>query len=629
MRRADLSRRIPSMRPAVAPAWLSRPWISTADFAESHFVLVTGPDRGRPFQHAKSPYARLVMDIWDRPWTRKMFVIAPSQTTKTTIAYCCLQAELYRDPSPAGIGMGNETMLRQIMEEKIGRHYLRSAVLHQELAGNPPSAAVQVSKIYLQGGIIYGMWAGSESSMSSISMRVVIIDEEDAYAERGLARTMEERVIAYPDDSKIMRLSKPRGTMAESSIWADMQRQAQAVYQWEARCPHCGTYQVMDKDRIVLASDERVPAEIRQRRLGRYRCAGCGALWTDSVRNRAVAAGRGVTTSTVSRPEIVGVHLPSWLSPQISLSAVLADWFEAHQSGTVEARIRFDNNHKAMPGNVIALETDEDRVRAMITDRPPNEVPAEAWALTCGIDVQMVGFYFVVRAWARDGRSWLVQYGFLDDWSQVDRLLDSTWPVEDREDVVMPLWRAAVDIGGHETAQENAGWSQTEETKNWLYERADRELVYGVKGASRKQDLVVRASTLGRDPDFRARAQAPITIRLLDTDVLKQQVQGRMHRGAEHAPMWLHRETDAAYIRQICSERQVIGKDGRVTWEVHGANHYLDCEVYACACAHVDWALNMRQSLHQPDWRPVRVPAPVQSAARPGPLAGRRINPWR
>ena len=68
----------------------------------------------------------------------------------------------------------------------------------------------------------------------------------------------------------------------------------------------------------------------------------------------------------------------------------------------------------------------------------------------------MVGFYFVVRAWARDGRSWLVQYGFLDDWSQVDRLLDSTWPVEDREDVVMPLWRAAVDIGGHETAQENA-----------------------------------------------------------------------------------------------------------------------------------------------------------------------------
>lgn len=630
MIRADLRRQRPMFRDGAKQALFSRPWVSTSDFSEQHFLLVTGSDRGRKFQHSKSPYAKLIMSLWDQPWVRKIFVVAPSQMTKTTIAYACLAAELYRDPSPAGIGMGNEIKLQQIFEEKIGRHYLWSPTLRKELDASPAAAAVQANKIYLKGGIIYGMWAGSESSMSSISMRVIVIDEEDAYSDKGAAQTQEERAIGYPEDSKIMRVSKPRGTMMESSIWRDMQRQAQAIYQWEAKCPTCGEHQIMDKDNIVLVRQERDPAVIRHKRLARYRCANCGDMWTDSMRNKAVAAGRGVTTSTVLRPEVVGVHLPAWLSPQISLSAVLAAWFEAHQSGIPDEMVKFDNNYKAMPGRVIALETDADRIRQMVTDRPPMEVPAEAWCLTAGIDVQMVGFYFVVRAWARTGESWLVQHGFLDGWEDVDALLDSRFPVEGRDDVVMPLWRAAIDIGGYEEAKDkaakDAGWSQTEETKNWLYERESRDLVFGVKGASRKMDCVVRASQIGKDPDVPKRYQDTLTIRLLDTGALKSQIQTRMWRGAEMGQMWLHAQTGEDYIRQICAERQIIGKDGRITWEAHGANHYLDCEAYSAACAHVDWAPNMRQSLHQPDYRPTR-PVKRQHQPQRGPLAGMRINP--
>lgn len=629
MTRADLRRHAPSFRDGVKQSLFSRPWISTSEFAETHFRLVTGSERGRKFQHAKSPYAKLIMGLWDQPWVRKIFVVAPSQMTKTTIAYACLAAELYRDPSPAGIGMGNEIKLQQIFEEKIGRHYLWSPTLRTELDATPAAAAVQANKIYLKGGIIYGMWAGSESSMSSISMRVIVIDEEDAYADKGAAKTQEERAIGYPEDSKIMRVSKPRGTGAESSIWRDMQRQAQAIYQWEAKCPACGEYQVMEKDRIVLVRPERDPAVIRHKRLARYQCARCGEMWTDPMRNKAVAAGRGTTTSTALRPEVVGVHLPSWLSPQISLSAVLADWFEAHQSGIPDEMVKFDNNHKAMPGRVIALETDADRIRQMITDRPPMEVPAEAWCLTAGIDVQMTGFFFVVRAWSRAGESWLVQHGFLDTWSDVETLLESRWPVEGREDVVMPLWRAAIDIGGYEEGQDKqakeAGWSQTEETKNWLYDRDD-DVISGVKGASRRQDAVVKASQVGKDPDVPKRYQNTLTIRILDTHILKAQVQARMWRGAEMGQMWLHSATGEDYIRQICAERQVVGKDGRVSWEARGANHYLDCEVYASACAHVDWAPNMRQSIHQPDYRPTKVVRRQQQPQR-GPMSGMRINP--
>lgn len=626
MTRHHLRTSLPTILSGARQAWESRPWISTAEFAENHFRLVTGPDARQYFRHDKSPYARAIMDLWDRPWTRKVFVAAPSQTTKTTIAYACLAAELYRDPSPAGVGMPDEGTVKRIFEEKLGKHYDQSPLLRADLAAKSP---IQTTKILLKGASIYGMWSGSEASMSSVSMRVIVIDEEDAYGDKGAARTQEERALSYPDDCKILRVSKPRGTEAESSIFRDIKRQAQSIYRWEVVCPDCGHPQIMEKDNIIVPEDVRDPAEIRGKRLARYRCASCGSLWTDHRRNLAVSAGRLVTDSTVERPEIVAVHLPSWLSRQISLSAVMADWFEAHQSGVHAEKVKFDNNHRALPGNVVALATDADRVRAMVTDRAPMIVPAQAWCLTCGIDVQMVGFWFAVRAWGRDYTSWLVQYGFLDAWSDVEKLVfDSTWPVEGRDDVTMGLWRAAIDTGGHKDSKDHQseGWSQSEETKNWLYEHEGRGIVYGTKGASTRQDGIVRATSVGTDPEVPSRYQQKIVMRHLDTDYLKSQIQARMQAGAKTAPMWLHRETGDDYIRQICSEKQVIGKDGRLSWEVHGANHLLDCEVGASACVHVDWAPNMRQALTQPDWRTVR----QFQAQRPeiqAPLRGRVINP--
>lgn len=623
MTRHHLRTALPTVHAGALQAWGSRPWISTADFAEQHFRLVVGPDAGQFFRHDRSPYARPIMDLWDRPWTRKMFVAAPSQTTKTTIAYACLAAELHRDPSPAGVGMPDEATAKRVIEEKLGPHFEKSPELRADLAARN---AVQATKILLKGARIYAMWSGSESSMSSVTMRVVVIDEEDAYGDASAASTMEERAISYPDDCKIMRISKPRGTEAESTLFRDLKRQAQAIYQWEAVCPDCGHRQVMDVKNIVVPEDVRDPAEIRGKRLARYRCAGCGSLWSDHKRNRAVAAGRLVTDSPVERPEIVAVHLPSWNSPQISLSTVLAAWFEAHQSGLQKEKIKFDNDHRAVPGNVVALVTDADRVRQMITDRPPMIVPAEAWCLTCGIDVQMVGFWFAVRAWARDYTSWLVQYGFLDAWPDVERLLDSTWPVEGRDDIVMGLWRAGIDTGGHEKGQTSHGWSQSEETKSWLYEQEGRGIVYGTKGASARQDAVVRAVTAGVDPELPAGMQSKIVLRLIDTDYLKCQIQARMQRDA-HIPMWLHRETGDDYIRQICAERQIQDKQGRLTWEARGANHLLDCEVIASACVHVDWAPNMRQALAQPDWRFLRKHRAAPPENTRSPLYGRRINP--
>jgi phage terminase large subunit GpA-like protein len=601
----------------------TRPGVSTKEWATKHFRLVTGQFKGQPFRLDRLPYAAKIFDTFDEPWVRKLYIVGTSQTGKTTIMYACIAAEMWRDPSPAGICMADKDTRDRIFDEKLTKHFKASPLLRRDLSAT--RNAVQKGEIRLKGATLYGLYAGSEASMSSVTLRILGVDEEDAYADKTAVTTVEERVLSYEGDNKVIRISKPRGDEDDSTIWRDMKAECQVIYEIEARCPVCGAYQIMKKDRIKCPSDVREAKEIRGKRLAWYECEHCHAKWTDVMRDRAVAAGRCVSKRSVARPTAVGFHLPEWVSPNVSLSKTLADWFKAREDGTPKAMTAFDNNCCARPGKVVSVETSEDRVRAMIRpDLPPLVVPADAWAVSVGIDVQQTGFWFVARAWGRDWASWLIQYGFLDTWRDVEQLLDSRYDVEGRDDVVAPVWRAAIDMGGG-AGDDEEGWSKSMETKAWIYEHQDILPVHAVKGASSSQQEVVRASRTAVDPDARARERAWIPLRTLDTVPLKDMIHQTRLKTDSAQPMWLHRDTREDYIRQICSEKR-RKVNGRSTWTCSGrANHLLDCEVYAAAAVHFDWQPSIRQ-LAEPYFEPIHETR-VDYRVNASPLAGLCINP--
>jgi hypothetical protein len=113
-------------------------------------------------------------------------------------------------------------------------------------------------------------------------------------------------------------------------------------------------------------------------------------------------------------------------------------------------------------------------------------VPVEAVALTCGIDMQKHGFWFAVRAWARDYRSWLIHYGFLPDWDTIEELLFATaYPVEGKDGITLQIWRAGLDTGGGKGAMETDP-TLTEQAYYWLRKIGTGRgcLCYACKGAS-------------------------------------------------------------------------------------------------------------------------------------------------
>ena len=596
-----------ALLPGEAAVFRKPPRLSTYDWTRTTLRVVAGPYKGHLWDPRIAPYAKGIMDHFDRPEVRKIFIIAPSQTTKTTIAMSCQLAEMSRKLCTCGYGTADERSAQRKFDEAIAPYVRSIKTLADALEVRNGINRTEIK--FRDGSSLDAMWSGSEASMSAISRRIVVIDEEDAYQDRHAAATMEERVsfFAHLGQSKIIRVSKPRGMEDASTIWADAQAQAQVWYAWEAVCPACHAPQVMDDRHIKAVDGERNPRAIRERKLARYHCQACGYAWTDQGRDMAVRRGRWaaghmeggvwVPGGAAERPTVVAFHLRAWETILTSLSEVLATWWEAQ--GDPARLQRYDNNIKAVPYRLVTRETSESRIAAMIDpDRPPQVMPCEALALTCGIDVQMTGFWFVVRAWARSGESWLVDYGFLPDWAAVENLLfDTRYPVEGLEGATAPIWRAAMDIGGGKRDErEDQGWSKTDEIKGWLQANGLRGAVYGVKGSSRDMTVSVKATSMGSNPKIKAQYQeyhGKLPLFLLDTKALKDLIHYRLAPESSQ-PMRLHAATGPDYVRHIASEKKRVVK-GKETWESGGrANHLLDCEVYAAACADPLWTPSLR-----------------------------------
>lgn len=628
-----------------------RPRFSTYQWARQNLRVVAGPYKGKLWRADVAPYAKAIMDAFDAEHVRKVFIVAPSQTTKTTIAYACMLADLCREIGPVGVGMPDEKALRRKFNETLAQYVRRIPALAGQLHADP-RRAVQATRIEFRGGDgLYGMWAGSEAQMSSVSMRVVVLDEEDAYPDAGSVQTMEERVTAYEhmDTSKIIRVSKPRGLAESSTIWRDACREAQVFYRFAARCPACGEFEMMDDARIRVATQwredmaalprEERAQEIRRQSLARYECGHCGFNWTDTTRNLALRRGRWMAGRMVDgawqacpepeRPSIVAFHLRSWETVLVSLSTVLHDWFLAQDD---PRRLQnYDNNRRAVPYRVITRETPASAVRQMIDDSLPRGVcPAETWAVTCGIDVQMLGCWYVVRAWAVDGRSWLVDWGFLPGGlSEAEEvLLPKLYPVQGREGVQAPIWRAAVDTGGGKDESNPHGWSKTEETYAWLQQAMLEYPVFGVKGARTAMSVPVRATTWGNQPGQPARFQAfagKIVGYMLDTAAFKDRIHARLTPDATMSQMCLHAESErdelAEYVKQVTAERKKVVK-GKEVWDAgNRANHLFDCEVYAAAAADPMWTPAMRLL---PEAALVHPARPSHKPKRQSKLAGLR-----
>jgi phage terminase large subunit GpA-like protein len=258
----------------------------------------------------------------------------------------------------------------------------------------------------------------------------------------------------------------------------------------------------------------------------------------------------------------------------------------------------FFNKHLAEPWQLIVTPKTQEEILAARCDLPAHVIPEAAIVLTCGIDVQKNGFWFVVRAWAlpesdkTDATSWLIHYGFIATWEEVEKVLfETNYPVDNSERT-MRISRVCIDTGGGEKYK---NMTMTDETYLWILKNRGRRgvSIWGTKGSSKpvadnielgKKDIMITST--GR------KLPGALRVLLIDTHAMKDKYHCRLGQAIDTDTRmlpgsgFLHFNTGADYAAQIVAEKKELNEKGHEEWTNphQRPNHLLDAEIIAAAC---------------------------------------------
>lgn len=587
--------------PSERSVFAKLPDLTVSQNAERSRIVTRGPKKG-PWRNITTPYAISPMDAWNDPWVQKIILRFAPQVAKTQIALNCLLYAIEHDPADALYVMPDEKVAKRISKKQI-IPMLRSspaiAPLLSPFAADTSTLAVK----FMNGMDLTMAWASSAAELASEAYRYGLFDETAKYPKRasgelGAVELGEIRTRTFRFIRKLMYFSSPN---LENDALHNVEQEADVNYYYKAKCPYCGHVQRMvfkseDGYRIVWPKGAGWRVILRKN-LAQYQCENCVVAWNDSQRDRAVQLGLQHgwngwhTEDKVERPQAVAFHLPSWYSPFVSLSEDAAAFLKGKND--LEKHKVWITQHRADYWRQIVVKSSDEEILKAKCGLENQMVPDSAVALSAGIDVQKTGFWFVVRAWAADFTSWLIHYGHLSTWDDVETLLfESKYPVADRPDEFKTIWRAGIDTGGGKKYED---MSMTEETELWVRANATGRgcRVYATKGSSRPLAGKCHAGKPRDKTPSGKPLPGGLQIISIDTEKGKDTVYYRLKQAAEQKSYaaYLHKDTGTDYAGQITAERKERDpKTGIVAWvEKRRDNHLLDAEVLAHMVVDPEW----------------------------------------
>jgi len=346
-------------------------------------------------------------------------------------------------------------------------------------------------------------------------------------------------------------------------------------------CPYCGEYQEMTFDRLTWPQDID-PETIQRLSLARYNCKHCNKPWTDSDRDMALPRANWIASkgADIERPRSVAFHLPSFISPDVSLSEIAAAYLRAKNSRA--KLIDFYNDYLAQPftddleGETVQEETLYNRRQAYGPKNAAWQVPAAACILTCFVDIQGNRLESEVVAWGPGNESWGIECRIFPGdpsqeqvWKDLDEYLKREWRHE--SGLQMRLSITGIDSG-----------FKARDAYRFIGPRQARR-IYACKGVDTygKPLLSIPSLQAHRKTIAKLKKVAVINIGTVEANntiyswmQIEQPGPGYMH---------FHEGYSYDYFRQITSERALVeydkaGKPRRVWRKKHreAPNEALD-----------------------------------------------------
>lgn len=559
-----------------------------SDWADEHRFLSSkaSAEPGR-WRTSRTPYLREIMNRFD-PYdpVQEVVVMKGAQIGMSECGFNIMGYYAAVDPCAILYVMPTDATLKKNVKLRVNPMIEASPVLSKKITSGRRDSANTMTQKDFPGGAMLFAGANSASGLRSLPIKVLILDEVDGYpldldGEGSPVDLAKKRTATYPN-RKIAIFSTPTD---ESTSVIEKEFLATDQRYYHVPCPHCGTMQKLEFDRLVF--DESVEKVTE----ASYDCIGCDELIEERYKSFMLANGEWIAENPdAADPLKVGYHIGSMLSPYgwFSWREIAQQYLDAKKSRSLEKMKVFVNT---VLGETFK-QTSKQPKAAELHERAGGyeefEVPASAAILTAGVDVQDDRLELEVVAWSEGLISHSVAYKVLmgstekdEVWEKLRRELYTTY---DRADgVPMGISRMCVDSGYR--ANRVYRWCNTQ----------DKALVVPIKGQPN-----VRQTTMLRPPQkvsIRNDGQKVGRTQLwnIGVDIIKTEVYGFLNLsknedGSTPPGYCFFPKRDISYFHMLTAERKVKQADPKGFWvyiwqNIKGRNEALDCRVYARAGA--------------------------------------------
>ena len=526
--------------------------LTPSEWAEQRRIVTMGAHRG-PWRNSISPHLVHIMDTWALPHVREVIICKSPQTGGTESQYNCAAYAMERDPSVMLFVMPRETDAKKTASDRIIPMLNDSPRLRELLSANPDDTASRRIKLN-NGAIVYMAWSNSTSALASFPVKYIFFDEVDKYPpfigkETDPITLGEKRARTFRYTHKIYKVSTP--TREDGPIWKAYNK-ADVIFKYHIPCPKCGATQIMKFGQLKWP-EATTQEEIKREGAARYVCEHCPAEWTDTDKDLAVHNGewQAEKGKHIKRPRTIAYHLPSFISPDVSLSEIVSVYM---QSKNDKAKlIDFYNDYLAEPfvesqqGDNLKEDDLYQRRYKFAPDGAAWQIPMNACILSAYADIQANRVEVCVIAWGQGYESWIIERAILPgDFAQeqvkgdLDRFLQKEYLHE--SGAKLRLVTAGIDSG-----------YLAPEVYRFVRPRQLGRRIYATKGASTVGKPLISIT----DPrKKKGKDKGRVTLINIGTETAKDTLFARLQIESP-GPGYVHFSDalDYDFFKQLCAEQ--------------------------------------------------------------------------
>jgi phage terminase large subunit GpA-like protein len=561
------------------------PNLTIDEWADRYRMLssVSSAEPG-PWKTSRVPYMREIFKkLSPSDPCREVVLMKGVQIAGTEVALNVVGAYIDMEACPILYVMPTVDMAKTISKKRLNPMIQDCPSLKDKVSdmNRREGSSTQIEKFF-PGGALNLTGANSAAGLRSQPMRVLLLDEVDAYplnleGEGSPIKLAEARTTTYAKNKKIFKLSTP--TVAGRSAIA-FALDGTDEREYHVPCPHCGEFQTLKFDNLKWDKDKPETAQ--------YLCDYCACLIDEKHKTQMLDVG----VWKPKYPEFVsefkaGYRINSLYSPLGWLSwAEIATKFLAEKDDSILFRT-FVNTVLGEPWEDRGDAPEWERLFERRSDYDRNSPTNEVELITVGCDVQKDRIELEVVGWLRNKTTYSLDYRILegdptktDVWDRLGEVIKETWMRPDG--VELPMMLMAVDANYN-----------TQHVYNFCRKYSPNQVI-PVRGRDQQKTIVSSPSSV--DFSLNGKAMGKTKVWNVGVGFLKSVIYGDLrltqNEDSSFPPGYCHFPNyQVEYFKGITAEQlQMKVHKGYPKYEwvkTYVRNEPLDLRVYNRAAAHV------------------------------------------